>query len=149
MSAYAPLCVHSRLAAPRLCVPDHALDGGEAQAQPTFEIVDAVVDVGHAQQWIDIGVEIDDLAVRRFADAHVVHITHHAEVLCDAGKLVLNRPDALVGGVAAEQPTGLQRLDVGLDLDLDPELVAHRLLEPVGDLMRATEGQTAIDLEIE
>jgi hypothetical protein len=38
-----------RLAAPWLRMPNHALDGWEAQAQPTLEIVDAIVNLGHAQ----------------------------------------------------------------------------------------------------
>src|SRR5262245_5049643 len=130
-------------------MPDHALDGGKALAQSALEIVDAVGDLGHAHKWIDISVEIDDLAVRRFAHAHVVHIANDAMLLRNARKLAVNRLDALVGGIAAGQPAGLQRLDMGLDLDLEPELVAHGLLEPVRYLMSAAERQAAINLEIE
>ena len=80
-------------------MPDHTLDRGEAQPQPTLEIVDAIVDLGHAQDWIDVGVEIDDLAVRRFADPYLMHIAHHAEPLRDARKLAVNCADALIRGV--------------------------------------------------
>ena len=43
----------------------------------------------------------------------------------------------------------LQRLDVGLDLDLGAELVAQRRLQPVGDIVRRAERELALDLEIE
>src|SRR5215510_12654905 len=104
---------------------DDALDGREALAQCALETVDPVMYGGYAQGGIDQGVEIDNLAVRRLAHPHIMHVAHAAELLGNGRKLIVNGFDALGCGVTAEQPTRLQRLDVGLDLDLEPELIAH------------------------
>src|SRR5262245_11859385 len=130
-------------------MPDDTLDGREAQTQCALETVDPVVHLGYAQSRVDQGVEIDNLAVRSLAHPHVVYVAHAAELFGSGRKLVLDRLDALVRGVTAEQPARLQRLDVGLDLHFESELVAHRLLEPVGNLVGAAESKIAVNLEIE
>ena len=43
----------------------------------------------------------------------------------------------------------LQRLDMGFDLDVGPELFAQRRLQPVGDVVGRAERKLAVDLEIE
>ena len=64
-------------------------------------------------------------------------------------ELGAHRGKALAGRVTAGKPARLQRLDVGLDLDLGPELLAHRRFEAVRDLVRARECQAAVDFEVE
>ena len=61
---------------------------------------------------------------------------------------MLHRADAL-GRRLAPRGVGLQRLDVGLDLDVGAEFLAQRRFQPVGDVVRAAERQLAVDLEIE
>src|SRR6266702_8656747 len=56
-----------RWSPPRLGVTNHPLDRGKAQAQRALEVVDALVHVGDGECGIDIGVEVDDLAVRGLA----------------------------------------------------------------------------------
>ena len=51
-------------------------------------------------------------------------------------------------GVAAGEDHGRQRLDMRFHLDVGPELLADRLLEPAGDVVRGEERQRSIDLEI-
>src|SRR5262245_23867447 len=128
---------------------DDALDGREALAERALDIVDPIMHGGHAQGRVDQCVEIDDLTIRRLAYPHVVHVAHAAELLGNGSKLAVDRLDALVRSVTAEQPARLQRFDVGLDLNLKAKLVADCLLELVGDLMGAAEGEIAVDLEIE
>ena len=61
-----------------------------------------------------------------------------------------SRTSAMRSGAASRPAIArLQRLDMGLDLDVGPELLAQRRLQPVGDLVRAAEREPAVDLEIE
>jgi len=96
------------------------------------------VDLGYAHQRIDIGVEIDDLAVRRFADADFVDIAHHAELLRDGWKA---RPEtARMRSSAASRPTAprvVQPARYGSHLDSARARSAPPCSEAVGDLMRA------------
>ena len=43
----------------------------------------------------------------------------------------------------------LQGFDMGLDLDLGPELFGHRRLEAARDFVRGAEAKSAVHLEIE
>ena len=89
------------------------------------------MDLGDGQRRIHVTVEIDDLAVRGLAHAHVVNVLHEAEFGGERGELGAHCGKALAGRVTAGKPARLQRLDMSLDLDLWPELLAHRRFEPV------------------
>ena len=93
-------------------------------------------------------MEIDDLALVGLAHPHIVDVADHAALGGDLGERLLHRADAL-GRRLAARGVGLQRLDMGLDLDLGAELLAQRRFQPVGDVVRAAKRQLAVDLEIE
>ena len=70
-------------------------------------------------------MEVDDLAVGGLAHAHVVDLADERDVRRDLVERVAHRRDPLVRRVAPGQSARLQRLDMGLDLDLGAELVAR------------------------
>jgi hypothetical protein len=130
-------------------VPDHPLDRGEALAERPLHLVDLLVHVGHPERGIDQAMEIDDLAVIGLAHAHVVHLSEQVDFRRDGDEGIVHFPHSLGRRIAAALVAGLQRLDVGFDLDFGPQLVAHRLLEAVGDLVRAAERQAPVHFEVE
>ena len=76
-------------------------------------------------------------------------IARKSELVAQRHQRGVHRRKPLVGSVATGKAARLQRLDMGLDLDLGSELLAHRRLKIVRDLVRARQRQAAIDLEIE
>src|SRR5436190_2100833 len=83
------------------------------------------------------------------AHPHVVHLADELDLGGNLPQRVADRGDALGRRLAAAPVIGLQRLDMGLDLDIGPEFVADRLLEPARHIVRCGERQRAVDLEVE
>ncbi len=89
-------------------------------------------------------MEIHDLAVVGLAHAHVVDVADHPAFGGDLGERDLHRLDALRRRLAAGALRHLQRLDMGLDLDIGTELVGDRLFKAVGNGVRGGERQRAV-----
>ncbi len=62
----------------RLGVADHAFDRRGLAPQVALDRIHLLVDILHAQAWIDAAMEIDDFALVRFAHADIVDIADHA-----------------------------------------------------------------------
>ena len=90
-----------------------------------------------AQRRIDVAVEIHDLAFVGFAHADVVHVAHEPGFAASSASAACTCAMRSAGASRPGESADLQRLDMGLDLDIGAELVAHRRFEPVGDLVRA------------
>ena len=65
---------------------DHPLHGREARFETALHFVDPLVHFGDRHHRIDQTVEIDDLARRRFAHPHVVHMADWPETARDVRK---------------------------------------------------------------
>jgi hypothetical protein len=78
-----------------------------------------------------------------------VHVADHAAFGGDLGQRHLDRAHPLGRRLAPGGLRRLQRLDMGLDLDLGAELLAQRGFQGIGDVVRCAERKLAIDLEIE
>jgi hypothetical protein len=127
-------------------VADRALDRREAQPERPLHLVHLVVHVRDLERRIDQAMKIDDLAVAGRAHAHVVDRADEINLCRDLGQRLAHRCDTLSGGVATWLVERLQRLDVGLDLDLRSELVADRFFEPGCDIVRRADRESAVDL---
>ena len=57
--------------------------------------------------------------------------------------------DALGRGVGAVRQFRLQRLDMGVDLDVLAEILADAALQLVGDVVRRGQRHVAVDLEVD
>ena len=121
---------------------------GKAPAQPALERVDQVVHRADRERRIDAAVKIDDLAVGGLAHAHVVDLAEVGDFRGERQERVAHFADARRRGVAAGQHVGRQRLDMGFDLDVRAELVAHRLFEPGRGVVRGGERLRAVDFKI-
>src|SRR5687768_12206136 len=97
---------------------DHALERGEAPAQAAFYLIDPVMDLGYGERRIDMAMEIDHLAGRSAAYTDVVHVVQDAIACGDFGERPLDLVRALGRCVDAGEVIDLQRLDMGVDLDL-------------------------------
>src|SRR5262249_47194153 len=139
----------NRSAGSRLGVADRTLDRGKAPPQRALDLVDLVMYLGDREGGVDQAMEIDDLAVVGLAHPHVVHLADEVDLGRDPAQRLAHRRDARGRRLAAAAIVGLQGLDVRLDLDVGPELVADRLLEPSRDVMRRGKRKRAVDLEIE
>src|ERR1044072_2313307 len=58
----------------RLGMAAHALDGREFLAKRAFDVVDALMHVAHGELRVNAAMEVDNLAVRGLAHAHVVDL---------------------------------------------------------------------------
>ena len=68
---------------------------------------------------------------------------------CDLGQRIVHGRDPFRRGLAPGLIIRLQRLDMGVDLHLRSQFLADRVFEPARDVVRGTERQRSVDLEIE
>src|SRR6266702_8881210 len=134
---------------PRLGVADDALDRRPARLEPALDLVDLRVHVVDAERGIDQAVEIHDLARGRLTHADFMDVADWPDLARDIGERGAHRGHALARSIAAALSVGLQRLDVGVDLDLRAELLGNRRFERAGDVVGGAERKLAIDFEIE
>ena len=104
---------------------------GKRRAQPALQRVDRVMpapteSAGSTWQW-----KLTISPSRGLAHAHVVHLADRGELGGERGERLAHFGDARARSVEAGQNVGGQRLDMGLDLDVGAELLAHRFFEPL------------------
>ena len=85
---------------------------------------------------------------RGLAHAHVVHFAEIGDLGGERRERLAHFGDARGRSVAAGQNVGRQRLDMGLDFDVGPELLAHRFFEAARHLVRGIERHGTFDFEI-
>src|SRR5687768_15667598 len=84
---------------PWFSVTDHAHDGRKLPPQRALDLVDPLVHLVHRQLWIHLAVEVDDLAARGLAHAHVVDPPDEPDAGGDFGQRRAHRGDVLRRGV--------------------------------------------------
>src|SRR5262245_29734540 len=132
----------------RLSVTDHALDAGEGAAQRALDLVDALMHPDHAHRGGGAAMEVDDLAGLGVAHPHIMDVVDGA-VGGELRQRSLDGGDAVGRGVGAVRKLRLQRLDMGVDLDVLAELLADVALEVVGDVVGVDQRHLAVDLEVD
>ena len=123
----------------RLGVADHPLDGRETPAQAALQLVHLLVHVVDRELWIDMAMKVDDCALRSLAHAHIVNFPDRSELRRDFAQQGADRAGAVGRGIGAGDILRLQRLDMGLDLDVGAEFLLDRRFKPARDLMRGPE----------
>ena len=127
---------------------DRARDGGKAKAQGPLQLIDLVVNIRDLDPGIHHAVEIHDLAGVSFAHPHVVNLADQVDVGGNLGERVVDCRDALRRRLSPMLAMRLHRLDVRFDFDVRSQFLADGFLQSAGDVMRGSEGETAVDLEI-
>ena len=93
-------------------------------------------------------MEVDDLAGVGVAHPHIMDVMDDA-VGGDLGQRLQNGRNPLGRRVGAVRQLRLQRLDMGVDLDVLAELLADAALEIVGDVVGGDQLHVAVDLEVD
>src|SRR6266404_6344160 len=131
-----------------LGVADDPFHGRERAAQRTLDLVDVLVNLDHAHRRRGAAVEVHDFAGVGIAHPHAMDVMDRA-IGGEARQRGLDGFDALRRGIAANRQFRLQRLDVGVDLDVLAEFLADVPLQFMGDGVGCGERHIAVNLEID
>src|SRR5579883_1617490 len=118
----------------RFGVTDDALDARVIAPQRALDRVDILMHLDDAHRGHRAAMEVDDLAGRGVAHPHTMNVADLG-LRRIARQRLRNLGNPARGGIAAERQLRLQRLDMGVDLDIGTEFLADLLLQAVGDGM--------------
>jgi hypothetical protein len=127
---------------------DDALHFRKSPTQRALDLVDILVDIDHAHRGRGAAMEIHDLARLGIAHPHIMDVMDRG-IRGETRQRVLDSFNTFRSSVDANGQFGLQRLDVGVDLDIFPEFVPDVPLQLMGDAVGCCERHVAVDLKID
>ena len=129
-------------------VADDARDARKSPSQIPLNCIDQSVRGADRKGGIDLAMEINDLSIRRLANANVVRLANTGDFGGKRTQRFTNFIDACRVRITSGKHDCGQRLDMGLDLHVRAKLFADRLFKLAGDLVGCGERQCTVDFKI-